>query len=465
VGETLRFAHRYVTYFGILLILIFILVHKGKEIQERFKVPNPSLIARLYNGIIQFLFWCLLAFLLVVLALFLGNEIIEATELLSSFLQTIVLLFLSISLVRFFDRFRPMGKAEQSPFSLALDRKFLRTVGMTYLVNALQFSIALAMLFLSLSIWGIESRQIVSLITSDTVRNVFWRLVKTVMILFGSVFFVRWTTRFIDLLFFSPDISWSAFSLRRRTTFGPLLKSVIRYITYTVAGFLALSTLGVNPKGLLAGISVVGIAIGFGAQTLVRDIITGFFLVLEDSIAVGDVVEAVGITGTVEEIGIRVTHIREFNGKLHVIPNGEISRLGNFNREWMRAIVEVSVAYEADIDKAFLALQEIGEAFCATHPDIVLDPPKVQGPIALGPSEVILRLVIKVKAMEHWEAERQLRRRIKQVFDQRGIEIPFPRRVIYHKYPPTQEHPAPPPHREEGIDYGSPTPGSSSRNA
>jgi moderate conductance mechanosensitive channel len=187
-----------------------------------------------------------------------------------------------------------------------------------------------------------------------------------------------------------------------------------------VGGVLVLRALGVDPTPIIAGAGVVGLAVGFGAQTLVKDVISGFFLLFEGLIAVGDAISFGNSAGVVEEVGLRVTKYRTFSGELWVIPNGEIRAFGNSNRHWMRAVVAVAVAYEQDVGKAMHILEEIGKAWAAERRDIVLEPPQVQGILSFDESAVTLRLAVKVRPLQQAAVEWELRRRIKEAFDREG---------------------------------------------
>jgi small conductance mechanosensitive channel len=221
--------------------------------------------------------------------------------------------------------------------------------------------------------------------------------------------------------------------LKRANTIIPLFQNVSRYVIYFIATVMALRELGIDTTAIIASAGVVGLAVGFGAQSLVRDFISGAFIFFEGTISVGDVISVGEHSGTVEAINLRNIHLRKYSGELRVIPNGDVNNFGNFNKGFMRAIVEVGVAYEQDIEKGMKALEEIAEEWAEENRDIVLEPPSVQGIISLGSSDIVLRIVIKLKPMTHWEAEREIKRRIKNQFDKKGIEIPFPRQVVYIK--------------------------------
>ena len=219
--------------------------------------------------------------------------------------------------------------------------------------------------------------------------------------------------------------------ISRANTLIPLLQSVSKYVIYFISGVMVLRELGVDTTAIIASAGVIGLAVGFGAQSLVKDVLSGAFLLFEGIISVGDSVNVGEHSGTVEVIGLRNIHLRKYSGELRVIPYGEVASFGNFNKGYMRAIVKVGVAYEQDVEKGMKALEEIADKWAEENKDIVLEAPIVQGVLSLGSSEVTLRVSIKVKPMTHWGAERELKRRIKDTFDKKGIEIPFPRQVVY----------------------------------
>lgn len=219
---------------------------------------------------------------------------------------------------------------------------------------------------------------------------------------------------------------------------APMASTLARLSVLVTAVVTALDQMGFDVTAVLAGAGVLGLAVGFGAQTLVKDCISGFFMVVEDVISPGDWVDLDGKFGQVEDVGLRITRLRAFDGTLWHIPNGEVKVVGNRCREWVRAVVTVGVAYEADLAEALRVLQAVGDDFAAAHPEQIFadEPPVAQGLLGLDDSSVGLRLVVKLKADQSgplWPAERELRRRIKEAFDAAGVEIPFPRRVVYHK--------------------------------
>lgn len=222
----------------------------------------------------------------------------------------------------------------------------------------------------------------------------------------------------------------------RAVTLAPILKTLTFILLGGVAIITGLDKLGVPIGTVLAGAGVLGLAVGFGAQTLVKDCLSGFFLILDGVLAQGDLVELDGSRGTVESVGLRMTQVRNFDGRLFYIPNGEIKTVANYNRGWARAIVEVGVSYEQDVARGLRVLDQVGADWAAEHSELVLEPPEAQGVLGLNASDVGVRLLCKIKndgGGKVFEVERDLRRRVKAAFDDAGVEIPFPRTVIYHR--------------------------------
>jgi len=224
------------------------------------------------------------------------------------------------------------------------------------------------------------------------------------------------------------------FDERRILTLRTLAKSILRYIVYFIIGFTVLGQIaeltGTDLKGFLAGAGIMGVALGFGAQSLVKDIITGFFILLENQYVVGEYITTGGFSGFVEEIELRVTKLRDWGGEHHIIPNGQITAVTNFSRGSMRALVEIGIAYEEDINRALEVMQRTAADLAGEFGDIIVEGPEVLGVVAFGPSEVVIRTVAKTKPMEQWRVERELRKRFKEAFDREGIEIPYPRHVV-----------------------------------
>jgi len=206
-------------------------------------------------------------------------------------------------------------------------------------------------------------------------------------------------------------------------------------IIVAIVALTVLAELGIPVAPLLASAGVVGVAVGLGTQSLIKDVIAGLFILLEDQFGIGDLVTIAGVTGTVEEMSLRRTAVRDFNGTLHIVPNSEIKIVSNASKDWARVIVDVDVAYETDLGHAMSVLARVGEAL-ASAPEFqadVLEPPQVLGVMALADSGVTLRIVAKVKAGAQWAISRELQRRIKEGFDREGIEIPYPQHVVHVK--------------------------------
>ena len=214
---------------------------------------------------------------------------------------------------------------------------------------------------------------------------------------------------------------------QRARTLGPLLTSTVRYTMAFLVVVVILQQIGIDVRALLVSAGVLGVAIGFGAQSLIRDVIMGFFLLLENLIAVGDVIEVGPHTGVVEAVGLRVTKIRKFSGELRIIPNGELSAFGHHTAGWARLVVEVSIDYEEDVDRALRVLNDVGKALAATHPAMILEPPTAEGILRFvqgGSAEAVLRLHARIVALEKAALEFEARRLVKDAFTAHGIRVP-----------------------------------------
>ncbi|MBS4030414.1 MAG: mechanosensitive ion channel family protein [Clostridiales bacterium] len=259
------------------------------------------------------------------------------------------------------------------------------------------------------------------------------RIIKSLLIILLARFALRFGNSVICKLFDIKGQSKIHLPENKAKTISALLVSIWRYFIYALTIILVLTELEIMDIGpILAGAGIFGLAIGFGAQNLVRDIISGFFILLEDQFSVGDFITTGSYSGIVEELGLRITKIRDFSGELHIIPNGHIEAVTNKARGNMRALVDVGVAYEEDIDYVVSVLEELSRQFAENEPDVV-EGPMVLGVEGLGDSAVVIRLFARTVNMTQWKVERDLRRLIKKTFDEKGIEIPYPRRVIYNR--------------------------------
>lgn len=215
---------------------------------------------------------------------------------------------------------------------------------------------------------------------------------------------------------------------RRVDTMRVLVNNIVRYTLYFLAILMVLQLLGIDLKPVLVSAGVLGLAVGFGAQSLVRDIITGFFIIFEDQFAVGDVVTINNLTGTVQEIGLRITRVRSWTGEVHIFPNGTITQVTNFSLQNTLAVVDVSVAYEENLNQVEQVLKEVLQLAQTELTDIVGEP-QILGVQSLGPSEVVLRVTAECKPNTHHGVNRNLRAMIRTEFTKRGIQIPYPKIV------------------------------------
>lgn len=216
---------------------------------------------------------------------------------------------------------------------------------------------------------------------------------------------------------------------QRRATLVPLFGSILTYAIYFVAGVIILKVFGIDPTPILAGAGIAGLALGLGAQNLINDMVSGFFILFEEHFLVGDFVRIEDAEGWVESIDLRTTRIRDNAGRHHIIRNGQISDLIHYSKDYTNAVVEVGVAYESDLNKVFAVLRQVGEEIQGDN-EMVLEPTAVKGLDDFGESEMTIRTVTRVKPGCHLPVERDLRKRIKDAFDANEIEIPYARRVL-----------------------------------
>jgi small conductance mechanosensitive channel len=219
-------------------------------------------------------------------------------------------------------------------------------------------------------------------------------------------------------------VSDSPARAQRARTLGPLLTSMARYLVGFLVAVVILQQIGIDVRTLLVSAGVLGLAAGLGAQSLIRDVVSGFFLLFENLIAVGDVVEVGPHTGVVEAVGLRVTKIRKFSGELRIVPNGELAAFGLHTAGWARLVVDISVDYEEDVGRTLRVLTEVGEALAVAHPATVLEPPVAEGILRFGQAEAVLRLHARVAAAEKFPLELEARRRVKEAFAAHGIRAP-----------------------------------------
>ncbi|NNE96272.1 MAG: mechanosensitive ion channel family protein [Acidimicrobiales bacterium] len=222
-------------------------------------------------------------------------------------------------------------------------------------------------------------------------------------------------------------------SRQRAITIGAVLNSASTLGIVLVAGLLVLSELDLNLAPLIASAGIAGLAIGFGAQSMVKDFLAGIFIILEDQYGVGDIVNTGLATGKVEEVSLRTTRLRDQAGTLWIVPNGEIQRVGNTSQLWSNAVIDVEVSYDTDLDYAISVIKAtLDEIWMEADPNAtVIAEPEVLGVDQLGESSVVIRAVVKCEPAEQWSMGRIARKRIKEALDAAGIEIPFAQRTVW----------------------------------
>ncbi len=228
---------------------------------------------------------------------------------------------------------------------------------------------------------------------------------------------------------YEKDSSLKAIDSRKRSeTLSRLAGYILKLIIWIAGIIVILSQLSINIAPLLASAGIVGVAIGLGAQNLIKDIIQGTFILIENQYHVGDVVSVAGVAGLVEEFNIRYTRMRNLSGSVFFIPNGEIKVVENMTKEWSRALVDIGIAYKENVDYVMSVIEEVGNELCEdeNYKNIILEPMEILGVDSLGDSSVTIRTLIKTIPLQQWQIARELKRRIKNTFDEKGIEIPFP---------------------------------------
>jgi len=220
--------------------------------------------------------------------------------------------------------------------------------------------------------------------------------------------------------------------VKRLDTLGRVMRYVFAVAIGVIAGMLVLAELGVAIAPLLASAGVLGIAVGFGAQSLIKDYFNGLFLLLEDQVRQGDVVEIAGKGGLVEEITLRYIRLRDYDGNVHFVPSGAVSTVTNRSRGFAYAVIDAGVSYREDIEEVFMVMREVAGAMRAEEAlaPLILDDIEIAGVEAWADSAVIIRCRFKVQPLQQWAGKRAFLQRLKKAFDRQGIEIPFPHRKL-----------------------------------
>lgn len=221
-------------------------------------------------------------------------------------------------------------------------------------------------------------------------------------------------------------------SERREATLEKLIDNILSYVVYFIAFLMILSVLTIDVKALLAGAGIVGLAVGFGAQSLVKDILSGFFIIFEDQFSVGDHIRIGQFEGNVEAIGLRTTKIKSWTGELHILPNGSITEVTNYSLNNSVAVVDVAIGYKEDIEKAENVISELLQKLPEQYEEIV-NVPELLGVQNMGPNEIVLRIVAETLPMQHTNIARIIRKEVKVHLDENGIEIPMPTLAMFSK--------------------------------
>ena len=238
----------------------------------------------------------------------------------------------------------------------------------------------------------------------------------------------------------------------RANSISIVLTSTTIVAIWVIAGLTVFGIVGIELGPLLAGAGIAGVALGFGAQSLVKDCIAGLFMLIEDQYGIGDVVDLGEATGVVEEISLRTTVLRSLNGTVWHVPNGVVQRVGNLSQLWSVAVIDVDVSYDSDLEAAKELLLRAATEVCERpdFADAVLEEPAVLGVEALAADGITIRLTVKVEPGAQWQLQRAIRQHVKQVFDEAGVEIPFPQRTVWMRV--DNDGPAPDPTRDGSSD-------------
>ena len=222
-------------------------------------------------------------------------------------------------------------------------------------------------------------------------------------------------------------------NLKRVDALSDITNNLIKVVVWLIAIFMILGTLGINLGPLVAGAGIAGIALGFGAQSIVKDFLSGILMLVEDQFGIGDVIDVGEASGVVESLSLRTTRLRSIDGTVWHVPNGEIRRVGNMSQGWSRSVIDVGIGYGSDIDTSLAIMKGVAEGMSneETWNTKLLEKPELLGVQELGDSSVVLRMWVVTEPAAQWDVSRELRRRIKYAFDAAGIEIPFPQMTAH----------------------------------
>ncbi len=242
----------------------------------------------------------------------------------------------------------------------------------------------------------------------------------------------RWIARWMEKFVYEKDPLLASEAKKRAQPLGNILRHAFLIIITFVAVLMILGELGIQLGPLLATAGIGALAIGFGAQSLVKDVISGFFIILENQYRIGDVIEVAGVSGLVESVSLRKTVLRDLQGKVHTIPNGEIKVVSNLSKEWSRSVLDLGISYREDIDQVIDLLIRIGKEMESEESlkSAILEPLQILGVEKFDESQMVIRMMVKTAPLKQWDVGRELRRRIKIRFDEKGIQLHYPHRVL-----------------------------------
>jgi moderate conductance mechanosensitive channel len=272
--------------------------------------------------------------------------------------------------------------------------------------------------------YSIYAKLKLKVLNEDTWIHLGEALLKIIVIVILSGIIIRIGKAAIRNIFKVRHKSLLRTSERRETTLMKLLENVLTYAISFMAFLMILSTMNIDVKALLAGAGIVGLAVGFGAQNLVKDIITGFFIIFEDQFSVGDQVRIGNLEGVVQEIGLRTTKLKSWSGELHILPNGSIVQVTNFSLHNSKATIDLTIPNEADLTKTEQIIGQFLQGLPEKYEDLV-KAPELLGVQALGSSDVVLRIAIETKPMRQAPVSRMIKKDLKLWLDQQGIVVQF----------------------------------------
>src|SRR4030066_922179 len=254
-------------------------------------------------------------------------------------------------------------------------------------------------------------------------------LIALVILLQISKWIVKWLEKFVP----EKDPLQAAEAKKRAHTLGNTLRHTLLIVISFIGLLMILGELGIQLGPLLATAGIGALAIGFGAQSLVKDVISGFFILLENQYRIGDVIEVAGVSGLVESVNLRKTVLRDLEGKVHTIPNGEVKTVSNLSKEWASSVMDIGISYRDDIDQIVDLLVQIGKEMESEEPykSAILEPLQVLGVEKFDESQMVIRMMVKTAPLKQWDVGRELRRKIKKRFDEKGIQTSLPHHVLF----------------------------------